>query len=333
GKLGVTIDLKNPEGVEQARRLIAISDVVVENYSPRVMKGFGLDYASLIQLKPDIIYLALSGFGATGPDRDNVLYGEGQVALNGLSSLTGYAGGEPLPLPIPYPDPVGAMHGLIAVLAALRHRNDTGEGQYIDISQWESAMCLMPEGLLEYTMNQRVPPRIGNRDQLMAPHGCYPCRGEDKWIAIAVGTEEEWGALCRAIGRPDLIVDQRYATLMDRRKRQDELDEIIAGWTAQHPPYEAMEVLQKAGVAATPSLNNEEAVKEPHLNQRGFFVEVDHPATGPRVHPGLPFRFGESPIPIKRAPLLGEHNGYVFRQLLGFTPGEVARLEKEGVLR
>ncbi|MDO8673729.1 MAG: CoA transferase, partial [Dehalococcoidia bacterium] len=224
-KLGVTLDLSNPRAMEIAKRVVAVSDVVIENFAPRVMKGFGLDYEILKEVRPDIIYVSMSGTGAFGPDRDFVLYGAPQVALSGLASLTGYVGGPPMPLPISYADPLAALHTAFYILAALNHRRETGEGQYLDLSQWESTICLQPEGVMDYMMNGRVPPRMGNRDGIMAPHDVYPCKGDDSWIAIAVGSEEEWRALCDAMGNPDWTRKEEFAGMYSRWHNQDQLNE------------------------------------------------------------------------------------------------------------
>jgi benzylsuccinate CoA-transferase BbsF subunit len=195
GKDSVTLDLKRPGGVAVAKRLCAASDVVVENFAAGVMDRMGLGYEVLRALRPDIVMIALSGYGATGPDRDKVSYGPAQVPLSGMSSVTGYRGHPPMHVGVSYGDPTGGLHGAFAVLAALLHRARTGEGQYVDLSQWETSMAVLPEALLDWTMNGRQPPRDGNRDPHMAPHGVFPAAGVDRWLALAV---EEIG---RAPGR------------------------------------------------------------------------------------------------------------------------------------
>ncbi|MDO8674001.1 MAG: CoA transferase [Dehalococcoidia bacterium] len=331
-KLGITLDLSHPKSRNIIRSVVALSDVVIENYSPRVMKGLGLDYDALREVRPDLIYLAMSGLGAVGPDRDFVLYGGAQVAIGGLSSLTGYIGGPPLTLPIGYGDPLAAMHAAFCILAALEHRRVTGEGQYIDMSQLESMINLIPEGMMEYLMNDRIPSRMGNRDAIMAPHDVFPCKGDDKWIAIAVGSEAEWRALCSAMGNPAWTGLAVFADMYSRWQHQDTLGKYLGQWTANFEAYELMSLLQQAGVAATPSLSNAEIVHDPHLWERNFFVNIDHPATGPGIQPSPGIHLSETPAHFFRAPLLGEHNQRVFGELLGITTDEIESLVEEKVI-
>ncbi len=331
-KLSISLDLHHAKGVEIAKRLIAISDILVENFTPRVMPSLGLGYEDAKELRPDIIYISLSGYGATGPLRNDICYGGPQMYQSGLASITGYPDGDPAALPVFYGDPVGGLHGAFAVLAALRHRSTTGEGQYIDLSQWETLLAVMPEAIMEYTLNGRLRPRMGAGDDIMAPHGCYRCKGEIKFVAIAVASDEEWRALCQAMGMPELAADDRFSDRFRRWKNQDELDEILEEWTQNHTPYEVMERLQRVGVAATPSLNVQEFVEEPHLIARGFWVEDDHPEAGKRILPGLPFKLSKTPGQICRhAPLLGGDNDYVYGELLGMAPQEIQGLVEEKV--
>jgi len=219
-----------------------------------------------------------------------------------------------------------------AILSALHYRAKTGKGQHIDLSQWEGAAALLPEEVLDYTMNRRVRPRMGNHDVIMAPHACYPCRGEDKWISIAVANEHDWRGLCEAMGNPDWARDEKFSDAYLRWQNQEELDQRIAEWTKNYNHYEVMDVLQSKGVAATPSLSNEEVVKDPQLNARDFFVQVDHPETGSFLHPGLPFKLGATLGEVRRAPLIGEHNEYVFGELLGLPRSKIQRLTDDKVL-
>lgn len=331
-KLGVTLDLSRPEAAEIVKRVVVVSDVVVENYAPRVMKGLGLDYDSLKEVRPDIIYISMSGTGAVGPDRDFVLYGGPQVSLSGLSSLTGYSGGPPRTLPLSYGDPLAALHGAFSILAALHHRRNTGEGQHIDFSQWESTINLLPEGVMEYMMNGRLLPRMGNHDAIMAPHDVFPCKGDDKWIAIAVGSEEEWQGLCDAMGNSDWTKREEFADMYSRWQNQNELNRHLSEWTANFEACELMSLLQGVGVAATPSLNNAELVNDSHLKERGFFANIDHPATGPGIQPKPGIHFSETPSRFCRAPLLGEHNQRVLGELLGMNAQDIEQLVAVGVI-
>src|SRR5881227_327011 len=236
GKKSVALDLKRPEAVEVARRLCAASDVVAENFAAGVMDRAGLGYETLRRARPDVIMIALSGYGATGPDADKVSYGPAQVPLSGMSSVTGYRGFPPMHVGISYGDPTGGLHGAVAVLAALLHRARTGEGQYIDLSQWETSMAVLPEAITAWTMNGEAPPRDGNRDPWMAPHGVFRAAGEDRWVALAVEDDAAWGRFAVLVGRPELGADPRFATLADRKRHEDELEDLVTAWTSRHAP-------------------------------------------------------------------------------------------------
>src|SRR5262249_21783376 len=207
GKKSITLDLKRPEAGEGGRRLCAASDAVAEHCAAGVMDRAGLGYETLRQLRPNLIMIALSGYGASGPDSDKVSYGPAQVPLSGMSSVTGYRGFPPMHVGISYGDPTGGLHGAVAVLAALLYRAQTGTGQYIDLSQWETSIAVLPDALLEYTMNGTVPPRDGNRDGHLAPHGIFRAAGHDRWIAVAVEDDAAWGRLAVLLGRPELASD------------------------------------------------------------------------------------------------------------------------------
>ncbi len=333
GKRSITLDLSNPEGAEIAKRLVAISDVAVENFAAGVMERLGLGYEELRKVKPDLIMISMSGYGQTGPESRYVSYGPAQVPLSGMSSLTGYAGWQPMHAGMSYGDPNAGLHAAFAVLAALLYRNHTGEGQYIDMSQWESTMALLGDALLEYAMNGTQPPRNGNRVSGMAPHGVFPCAGEDRWLSIACGTEEEWRALCRAMDQPGLADDARFRSLADRKANEDALEDIVSEWTRTQDPFEATERLQSAGVAAFPPLMNRELAEDPHLNARGFFVEKEHPKVGVRKHAGIPWRMPETPCEVWRAaPTMGQDNDYVFGELLGMSGQQIADLAERRVI-
>ncbi len=208
-----------------------------------------------------------------------------------------------------------------------------GKGQHIDLSSSESLSVLVGDLLMDYTMNQRVRIRDGNQDESMAPHNCYRCKGEDKWVSIAVATDEEWEALCRVMGNPDWTRDARFSDAYLRWENHEELDKLIGGWTINRTHYEVMDILQKAGVAAMPSFSAEELFNDPHFKARGLTAEVEHPKMGKQIVIGAPWRISDSPLPVQRAsPLLGEHNEYVFGELLGMSKQEIARLKEEKVL-
>lgn len=321
GTKSCTLDVAQPEGVKLFKDLVKISDVVIENFAPRVMPHLGLGYDSLKEVKPDIIMVSLSGFGGTGPDKDYVAYASTIEAVGGLTASFGYPHGEPALGAIYTPDPIGSMYAVLSVIGALYFRHTTGKGQYIDISECEALITAIPEVVLEYTMNGTIRPRMGNRDDSMAPHGCYPCKGKDKWITIAVDSEETWQSLCRLMGNPEWAGDTKFSNHAGRWQNQEELDKYIATWTKDFTAYELMHTLQDAGVAAGPSLNMEELVNDPHIKERKAILEQDHSVAGKTFVYRSPWASSQT-ISNPPAPCLGEHNEYVFKELLGITEDE-----------
>ncbi len=327
GKKSIALDLKRPEAIAVARRLCAASDIVVENFAAGVMDRMGLGWEILRQLRPGLVMIALSGYGATGPDSDKVSYGPAQVPLSGMSSVTGYRGFPPMHVGISYGDPTGGLHGAVAVLAALLHRARTGEGQYIDLSQWETSMAVLPEAVVAWTMNGTAPERDGNRDPQMAPHGVFRAAGEDRWVAIAVEDDAAWARFVAAIGQPGLANDRRYATAAGRKAHEDALEELVSTWTATRTPEEATGILQAAGVAAFTAATNQDLAEDPHLEARGFFVELPHDVVGTRKHVGVPWHMSESDCRVRRAaPCLGADTDQILRDVCGYSEGEIARL-------
>lgn len=329
-KKDCTLNLKHPRALELAKRIISISDVVVENFAGGVMERLGLDYENLKKLRPDIIMMSSSGLGKAGPGKDFVAYGTTLHAFTGLTGLTGYEDGEPRGIGGTWVDPVTGTVEAYAIAAALYYRKRTGEGQYIDLSMAEVQIGLMPEAVMDYIMNGRVQRPRANQDDWMAPHSVFPARGEDKWVAIAVSNDEEWKALCKAIGQPQLADDPRFGDALSRWKNQKQLDPIIGAWTKDYTHYEAAAILQKAGVPAGPSLDPAEVAEDEHLRKRGFIVTLDHPEVGVRDYAGLPWKISGVPRPfVKYAPLIGEHNEYVFHELLGLPMPEVKHLVED----
>jgi benzylsuccinate CoA-transferase BbsF subunit len=278
--------------------------------------------------------ISMSGYGQTGPFRGFVGYGPPASAAAGMFWTTGYRGGEPSEIGVSYPDPNAGVFGAFAIMAALTHRALTGEGQYIDQSQLEAALVLMPEGLLEYEMNQREPVRSGNRDALMAPHECYKAAGDDdKWVSIVVGSEDEWRALCGAMGKAELANDARFRTMALRKKNEDALDEIITSWTKERDRWEVTRILQSAGVAAFPSMSNKDLAEDAHLRERGFLVELEHPEVGKRMHTGIPWQMSGTPCRVRKAaPVRDADTEDVLKSLLGYTSDRIDRLRKSEVL-
>jgi crotonobetainyl-CoA:carnitine CoA-transferase CaiB-like acyl-CoA transferase len=276
---------------------------------------------------------SLSGYGATGPESAYVSYGPPQVALSGMASLTGYLGGPPLQAGFSYGDPNGGIHGAFAIMCALLHRAQTGEGQYIDLSQREACAMLLPEALMDFAMNGTQPPRNGNRDPYMAPHGVFRARGDDRWVSITVRNDDEWRKLCNVMGRPELAADSRFVTLAARKQNEDALEAIVTAWTQERPPEEATQKLQDAGIPSYPSLDGRDMLANPQAEAHGFFVEFDHPEVGRRRHLGIPWQMSRTPTKIQRpAPMLGEATDYVLTEIIGLSREEVASLRKKEVL-
>jgi crotonobetainyl-CoA:carnitine CoA-transferase CaiB-like acyl-CoA transferase len=332
-KYDITLELDTPAGLALLKRLIAVSDVVVENYSPRVMPKFGLDYPRLHELNPKIILCSMPGYGSQGPYRTFISYGTNIDPASGLASLMGYPGEEPHMCGNAYPDPVAGLFAVGAILTALYHQRHAGQGQHIDLSQAEATTALLGEFSLGVGLNGVVPPRLGNRHPRQAPHGCYPCRGVDKWVAIAVGSDAEWQALQRVLGHPAWCDDPRFATLSGRLQHHDELDCHIAAWSREQEASQVMYVLQQAGVPAGVVVNAEELVNDPQLHARDFFWEIDHPEAGLLRYAGQPVRLSETPACCYRpAPCLGQHNEHILGGLLGLSADELAALRDQGVI-
>ena len=332
-QLSVTIDMAKPEAIPVLKNLVRISDIVIENFSPRVMKEHALDYESLVAVNPAIIMISLPAAGGYGPLRDAQTYGPSLTGLAGIDSMVGYYGERVLGLQQAYADINSSLHGAFSVMAALYYRKRTGKGQHIDMAQLEAVLSTAGEAVLEYTMNGRVLGTLGNRHPTMCPHNNYRCKGDDKWVSIAVQTEEEWKAFCEAIGNPPWVQDERFADRYSRIKNQEELDKLISQWTINYTYYEIMETLQKFGVAAAPCLDTEGRFFDPHLQARQTYMEVEHPATGVDWVANSAWIMSGNPTEIHhRSPLFGEHNNYVFRELLAMTDEEITRLEEQKVI-
>lgn len=331
-KLSVRLNLKQPAAVELAKKIVQISDVASENMRPGAMDSIGLGYDVLKEVKPDIIMLSSSAFGSEGPLRRYGGYAPSFACYSGLAHLTGYSDGPPNPM-TGSTDLMSATTSAFAIMAALNHRQHTGQGQHIDMASVESLAVFTGDALMEYIMNGRVQSRNGNHDRIMAPHNCYRCRGDDKWVSIAVATDEEWQAFCNAAGHPEWASDERFSDTYSRWKNERELNDLIGEWTVNYTHYEVTEILQKAGVAAIPSFSNEEIFSDPHFKARELAVEVEHPSMGKQVVLGPPWRLSETPARVtKSAPTMGENNEYVFGEILGMSGKEIARLIEEEII-
>ena len=332
-KLGVTIDMTTDKGFELIKELIKISDVALDNFSPKGLKKLGLDYELLSEINPKLVMVSLPAAGQYGPLSDIVTYAPSLGALCGYSSMVGYPGERVLGEQTPYLDVTSSIHGAFALLAALYSRERTGKGQRIDIAQIEVGASVIGEAFMEYFMNNRVLGTQGNRIRNMAPHNNYPCQGDSGWISIAIKTDEEWQSFCEATGNPQWADDERFKDVASRLEYQDELDQLVASWTKEHIDYEIMELLQKACVAAIPCLDLTERFSNPHLESRDVHLHVEHPATGMDIIAGIGFKFSDTPCEVLRpAPMLGQDNEYVIGKLLGKSKEEIAQLVEEKVL-
>ena len=334
-KRSVTLDLSHPEAREVVLKLTAICDVVIENFSPRVMSNWGLNYERLKEVKPDLIMLGMSAMGQAGPWKDYVAFAPTLHALSGLTHLTSFEKDFPLGPGYAYSDIVAGLYAALAVLAALEYRSRTGQGQYIDLSEYEAICTLMGPSLLNAFVNgKEIQPRGNCPDYLAAaPHGCYKCSGEDRWCVIAVSGEEEWQSLCRALGHPDWMKEKKFSTEAQRKENRKELDKLLAEWTVQHTGEEVVGRLQEAGVSAGLVQNAKDLANDPQLRARDFFVQLEHPVLGKTMSDRSPIRFEEDlTAGWKAAPQLGEDNRYVFLELLGFSERELSHYVEKGII-
>jgi benzylsuccinate CoA-transferase BbsF subunit len=335
-KRGITIDMKHPLALGVIRKLIAQSDIVANNFAAGVMEKFGLGPTDCATIRPDIIYLAMSMQGSQGPQRDFRGTGSSIAALTGIQALSGLPGRIPAGTGTNYPDHLpNPCHAAFALLAALRHRRRTGQGQYIDFAQTEPMLSLLGPTFLDLTVNGTLQERRGNDHSWAAPHGVYPCAGSDRWIAITVMDDAQWAALADVLGRPAWALEERWATLPQRWRDRQELDGLLAAWTAKQDAQELMLKLQAQGIPAGAVQDAHDVTRlDSQLAHRGHWVRLPHAEMGETIYNNLPFRFSRTPVhPTRPAPLLGEHTREVLGDLLGLSPSEIDELEAEQVLR
>ena len=336
GRKRIAINMKHSEGVDIAKRLIARSDVVAENFSARVMASWSLDYPRLREVRSDIIMASLQAFGQTGPRRDYVSFGPILMAYSGMA----YLWRDPeierpgAACQTAFPDYIAPSYGALAILAALHYRARTGKGQYIDLSQAETAASLIAPAHLEWLLTGREPQPSGNFSASAAPHGCYKCKGEDRWCVISVQTEEEWAQFCDLVGHREWLADARFTDLLSRVANGPELDRLVESWTARHTPHQVMMILQRNGVAAGVVQTGEDLYRDPHLRERGSTREVFHQPIGWVTRAGPSVRLSEAKFTgNNQAHFAGEDNEAVFGELLGMSSQQIADLRQREVLR
>lgn len=332
--LSLTLNMRHPRALDTARELLAWADIVTENFTPGVMDRWGLGYEALKEIKPDIIMLRQNGFGTDGPYRDLAAFGMILAAIAGIPNYIGWPDRGPLPVGVgAYTDCISPRFAAAALIAALDYRDRTGKGQLIDLAQFETALYFFLPGLLDAAANGREPVRNGNAVEHAAPHNVYPCRGQDRWCTIAALDDNQWSALCAAMGRAGLADDPRFDTLPHRKENEAALDAIIEEWTKDRSPEEVMQVLQAAGVPAGKVENAAEVFEDPQLRARGLFWPMEHPEIGTFTHLGSSMVLTETPARARTpSPCMGEHNEYVLTKILGKSDEEFVELLAAGAL-
>ena len=334
-KLSIALDMSYPEAREVLLKLAAISDVVIENFSPRVMSNWGLGYEELSEAREDVIMVSMSGMGQTGPWKDFVAFGPTIQSLGGHTFLTSYDKGSPIGLGYSYADTIAGLYCAFAVLAALEYRDKTGIGQFIDLSEYEAACTLIGPILLDLTANKGEILLQGNRSYYVpvAPYGCYQCLGDDRWCVIAVFNEVEWKKLRDVMGDPPWAREDKFSTMSNRKMHETELDTYIEKWTIKHTPEEIVQRLQEAHVSSGVVQNAEDLANDPHLLARNYFGEIKHPLLGTSKADKCPIKFKGGGIgPWKASPLLGEDNHYVYRELLGLSGDTIRSYMAKGII-
>ena len=327
-KQDITLDLENPRGRELLLQLVATADALVENYSGGVLPKLKLDYSYLIEANPDLVMVSMPAFGSTGPWSQFRAYGSTVEHSSGLPHLVGDPEQAPTMQHVAFGDAVGGLNGTAAILTALWHRQRTGEGQFVDLSQVECLFPLAAPGILHQSVHGQSPQRFGNAHPDHAPHGVYPCEGDDAWVVIQITDETQWHQLQDVV--PSLTA---FGDLNDRLAKREAIDACIGTWTQQRTATEVMQTLQAAGVTAAKLNNGQELLNEPHLHDRGYLQWLERDYVGVQPHPSAPFRTDAGPIPITSpAPTLGQHNHTILGELLGLSADELQKLEQQGIV-
>ena len=331
-KKGITLDISKPEGKAIARRLVECSDVAMDNMRPGAMKKLGLGYEDLRQIRSDIIVLSTSRGGNNGPESNYLGFAPIHYGYGGGAYLTGYPDDHPSQSSPGDVDLMNALGGAYALIAAIYHRFQTGEGQYIDYSQCEGVSSIYGEALLGYEMTSQIPERMGNAHPTDAPHSVYKCWGVDRWLALEIHSDAEFERLCRVIGKPEMATDRRFSDMPSRKKNEKALDDTIEAWTGLRDRDWMVKELADAGLMAAPSRDWKDLYADPHLKARQAFVPVAHPEMGTIDIARVPWLISDCPTPTQCAPMLGQHNEDVFKELLGLGDDEIADLEEKDII-
>ena len=331
-KYGVTLDMKNPASKPVMEKLVAWADVLAESFPTGVMERFGWGYEEVKRINPGIIMLRSCGYGHTGPMAHQAGFGMTLAAYSMMYSVAGWPDRPSVPVSSYYSDQLAPFLSMLGLVAAIDHRRRTGQGQCIDQSQIESTLNYLGPVVLDYSANKRELALTGNQCSYAAPHGVYRCQGDDRWVAIAVFKDAEWQAFCRVSGRQDWAQDDRFATVNGRLRNREELDRLVESWTVNHTPKQVQGLLQDAGVAAGVVADARDIVEDPQLNHYNFFREVDHPYMGKITYAHPPaIRLSQSDSLVGRPTILGEHNEYICRDVLGYSQEEYQQLVQQKI--
>ena len=332
-RLSLQLNLKHPRAPEVTKELIAWADILVENFAPGVVASWGLSYEEVKKINPGIIMISASQMGQTGPHKQLAGYGPLLQGLAGFVNLTGWPDRFPVLVDRSYPDLIAPRYGVVAVIAALDYKRRTGKGQYIDIAQYEASIEWLAPTILDYSANQRIQTRNGNKNPMAAPHGAYRCQGDDRWCAITVFADAEWEAFCKVIGNPLWTKEPKFSTLLGRKQHEDELNKLVQEWTVNHTAEEVMTLMQQAGVKAGVVQTVEDVVeKDPQLKHRHYFWKLNHPELGETIYVRPSYLLSKTPARVSQpAPILGEHTEHICKDLLGMSEEEFISLLIEDV--
>jgi len=330
-KLGMTLNLKHPKGLELGKKLVAWADIVTDAFTPGTMQKLGLDYEQLKKIKPDIIMASTCMQGQTGPGCTSPGVGVTMTSLSGFNNITGWPDRPPPGIPGAYTDFIVPPINATSLLAALDYKERTGEGQFLDLAQLDASLHYLAPMFLDYVVNNRILERNGNRLSYAAPHGVFRCKGEDEWCAIAVFTDEEWQSFCQVLNNPSWVQEDRFSTLLKRVANSDELEQLVEKWTIRHSSQEVMSLMQAAGVPAGVVISGEGAWKDPQLKHLNALIELEHPEIGTCFSEREGVELSNTYYRVERPAMLGEHTQYVCEEILGMPDEEFVELLAEGV--